>query len=92
MSLREYRDEFVQGEVGTQFGAYFTSFVSEDERVEIHLFRGPADVVAFITMSVGFPVVQALSLAKEAVATKGPSEEARFVFDANSFTVASASR
>ncbi|MCA8972636.1 MAG: hypothetical protein KDC95_22805 [Planctomycetes bacterium] len=93
MSLVEYRDPFVAGEAGDQFGTYEKSYQAAGGMVEIHLFRSSSDeIVAFVTKNVGFPAHLAVPLAKQALAAVSAIERSRIVFDAGSFVSASGSR
>ena len=86
MSLREYQDPTIVDELGTQLGAYVTSYSFGDGVVEVHVFRNQTELVAFLTKSPGFPMAVAHDLASQALvlAAHGASTPARIVLDADS--------
>lgn len=87
MTLREYRDEFIEAEVGHQFGAYLKSFSAGGGLVEVHLFRDRSrQVVAFVTKAASIPVQVAQQLASQALQAIGAIEglAPRVVIDAGS--------
>ncbi len=87
VSLREYHDEFIEAELGDQFGTYLKSFSAAGGLVEVHLFRDPDDRhVAFVTKAASIPVQIAQQLAREAlhVITAIQGAAPRVVIDAGS--------
>jgi len=76
MSLREYRDDAIEAEVGGRFGAYVRSFALGTGIVEIHVFEASnGELVAYVTKSPGYPMDLAHQLADEAlvIVAQGPT-------------------
>jgi len=88
MGLKEYHDEFVQAELGSEFGSYATSFSGPGGLVEVHLFRRANSRVAFVTKDANVPVRMAQQLVYQAVALLSDEwSAAKTVVDSGSIPV-----
>lgn len=87
VSLQPYHDDFIQADLGHQFGTYMKSYSNAHGLVEVHVFKADeGDFVAYITKAASVPLAMAQDLATQALRLIGAIEgtRPRVVIDAGS--------
>lgn len=92
MLLIPYKDEFAPFEADERLGSYLLSYAAEHGRVEVHLFRSPANQLAvYVTKSPRVPVAEAHAAVREALrffaeshAAPRPAQPLEVVYDSSS--------